>query len=162
MVLNDPAGVTVRRGIVADAEAACDVVRRSILELCILDHKNEAATLERWLSNKTPPWFEGLLTSETASSVVAIREEKVCGFGHMSHTGEIGLLYVAPEARYVGASSLMLAWLEAEASRLGIESLHLHSTTTARSFYLGRGYIEAGEPVYVFGISETYPLVKSL
>jgi hypothetical protein len=67
--------VTVRRGVLADAGPACDVVRRSIQELCSLDHKNAAATLEQWLANKTPAWFEHLLTSQTASSVVATREE---------------------------------------------------------------------------------------
>jgi GNAT superfamily N-acetyltransferase len=138
------------------------VVRRSIQELCVLDHKNDPATLEQWLSNKTPAWFESLLTSRTRSCVVASRAGRVCGFGYLNNGGEVGLLYVAPEARFLGASSLMLAWLEAEAAQLGIEMLRLNSTATARSFYLERGYVGAGEPSPGFGITEHFPLVKHL
>jgi hypothetical protein len=37
-----------------DAPAACDVLRRSISELCVADHGNDPTILARWLSNKTP------------------------------------------------------------------------------------------------------------
>ena len=36
-----------------DAIAGCDVLKRSIAELCIADHKNDPAILARWLGNKT-------------------------------------------------------------------------------------------------------------
>jgi hypothetical protein len=37
-----------------DAEEACQVLRRSIVELCDLDHKGDTNALDLWLSNKTP------------------------------------------------------------------------------------------------------------
>jgi hypothetical protein len=40
-----------------DASAACDVMRRSIAELCVADHKNDPTILGRWLNNKTPENF---------------------------------------------------------------------------------------------------------
>jgi len=40
-----------------DAPAACQVMRRSIAELCVADHQNDEAILTRWLGNKTPEIF---------------------------------------------------------------------------------------------------------
>lgn len=44
-----------------DARAACEVLRRSILECCVDDHRNDPAILAKWLRNKTPEivesWF---------------------------------------------------------------------------------------------------------
>jgi hypothetical protein len=37
----------------ADADRAIGVIRRSIQELCELDHKGDRATPSMWLSNKT-------------------------------------------------------------------------------------------------------------
>lgn len=49
--------VIVRRAELKDAEAAVEVVRRSIEELCAIDHRNNATTLTNWLTNKTPENF---------------------------------------------------------------------------------------------------------
>jgi hypothetical protein len=40
----------IRDAVVEDALAGCDVLRRSIVELCIVDHRNDPAILGRWLS----------------------------------------------------------------------------------------------------------------
>jgi hypothetical protein len=37
-----------------DVPTACDIIRRSITELCTADHANDPAILQRWLANKTP------------------------------------------------------------------------------------------------------------
>ena len=44
----------VRKAEPRDAEAAAVVLRRSITELCTLDHDGDADTLAKWLANKTP------------------------------------------------------------------------------------------------------------
>src|SRR5262245_40297597 len=106
--------IAVRRAIPSDANAACNVVRRSIGELCVADHQNDAATLAAWLENKTIAFFEQIINEESNSCVVALHDANVCGFGHINHSGVIGLLYVAPEARFSGVSSAMLTWLENE------------------------------------------------
>jgi hypothetical protein len=36
-----------------DAHSACEVVRRSISELCAADHGNDPTVLSQWLKNKT-------------------------------------------------------------------------------------------------------------
>jgi hypothetical protein len=44
----------IREAIFDDAEEACRVLRRSIVELCELDHKGDTDALDLWLANKTP------------------------------------------------------------------------------------------------------------
>ena len=34
--------------------SACDVLRRSIVELCVADHRNDPKILAQWLANKRP------------------------------------------------------------------------------------------------------------
>jgi hypothetical protein len=46
-----------------DADAAIDVVRRSIQQLCVADHCNDSETLAIWLNNKTPQNFLDWLSS---------------------------------------------------------------------------------------------------
>ena len=48
--------------------------------------------------------------------------------GHINHSGEIDLLYVGPEARFVGVSSMLLEWLEAETARVGLNKAFLRSS----------------------------------
>ena len=44
----------IREAVAGDSEQACNVMRRSITELCAADHGNDSAILARWLANKTP------------------------------------------------------------------------------------------------------------
>jgi len=43
--------ITTRPALPADADAAVTVLRRSIIELCVIDHQHDAATLATWLAN---------------------------------------------------------------------------------------------------------------
>lgn len=43
-----------------DAGNGCEVMRRSIAELCVADHKNDPAILGKWVGNKTVEKFQGL------------------------------------------------------------------------------------------------------
>jgi hypothetical protein len=45
--------VEIRKACIEEAEQACAVVRRSITELCHVDHQGDAPTLSLWLANKT-------------------------------------------------------------------------------------------------------------
>ena len=63
-----------------DAEPAVHVLRRSIIELCVADHGNDAALLEKWLENKTVrdfcSWLEAsgscVVTDQTLESRVSV------------------------------------------------------------------------------------------
>lgn len=133
----------VRRATTEDAAAACDVLRRSIAELCDLDHGGDPAMLEKWLSNKTVEnvqWWIG-----ESHFFVAEDGRRLLGCAAMNGAGKITLNYVAPEARFRGASKALVAALEETARKLGLAECRLESTRTALRFYRSLGYVDAGE-----------------
>lgn len=154
--------ITIRRAVEADAAAACDVVRRSIRDLCVADHDNDKEILRQWLANKTEENLRRWIVSDASFTVVALRGERVCGFGMVHETGEVLLCYVEPEARFIGASTLMLEALEQQGRSWGLQKLFLTSTITARSFYERRGWIISGDPIAVFGMLHSFPMSKAL
>lgn len=89
--------VLVRRASEADVTGACDVLRRSIRELCVDDHHDDEQTLSIWLKNKTTENVSAWVRSETNFAVVAVESTQVRGFGLIGRNGEIQLCYVAPE-----------------------------------------------------------------
>jgi GNAT superfamily N-acetyltransferase len=141
-----------------DAEQACDVVKRSITELCEADHRGDALTLAQWLSNKTPDnmrrWIDQHCT------FVATDGAAIVGVAVLKHTGEIILNYVSPDARFRGVSKALIARLEARARELGIETLTLQSSATAIRFYFAAGYRSLGPPTPGFGVTFCHPMAK--
>jgi len=154
--------ITIRRAVETDAAAACDVLRRSIRELCVEDHRNDEGILRRWLANKTEDNLRMWIVSDKTFSVVAVWKEKICGFGLVHETGEVQLCYVAPEARFLGASDLILRELEQQGRRWGLSKLFLTTTTVAKNFYERRAWIVSGGPVPVFGMQNILPMTKLL
>lgn len=154
--------IIIRRAQLTDAPAACEVVRRSITELCTESHQNDQETLTAWLANKTVQNFERWVNSPQHYAVVADNVTKILGFGLMNLNGSISLLYVDPTARFQGVSKFMLAALEQKAIDLGINCLALTSTPLACDFYISCGYTLAGEPQQGFGITKGYPMMKEL
>ncbi len=154
--------ITIRRAVETDAPAACDVLRRSIQELCVADHDNDEEILRRWLANKTPANLSRWISSDKSFAVVALRDGQVCGFGMVHEGGEVLLCYVAPEARFLGASHLILRELEQQGRRWGLQKMFLTSTITARSFYERRGWIVSGDPIVEFGMQRIFPMTKAL
>jgi GNAT superfamily N-acetyltransferase len=144
-----------------DASAACEVMRRSITELCASDHGNDPVILGRWLSNKTPEIFRSWIRPGN-SVLVAADNDRVLAVGCITDDGEITLNYVSPDARFCGVSTTLLAELERRAIERGNTLCRLKSTETARRFYRDRGYSETGPAVDKFGTSSGYPMLKPL
>ena len=153
---------SVRRAVNADAKPACLTVRRSIAELCMDDHHGDEHTLAEWLANKTPSKFEAWIESDRHVAIVAEDTRGVAGFGLLNRDGRLALLYVSPEARFQGVSKALLCALEAEARRSGIRELCVNSSLTAKRFYAARGYRCIGAPCKGFGVTQCYPMSKSL
>src|SRR5262245_56455357 len=128
-----------------DAGAACEVLRRSIRELCVADHGGDERVLSTWLENKTPENSRRWIASPSRFSLVAVDGSTVCGFGLLHADGEIQLCYLVPEVQYRGVGKLMLRALEEQAARWGLKGLFLTSTITARRFYERHGYLQTGE-----------------
>ncbi len=153
---------TIRSAVVADASSACEVVRRSIIELCVNDHRNDDTTLAAWLLNKTAWQFEEWIRSDGHLALVAEGTDGVIGFGLLDRLGSISLLYVVPEARIQGVSRSLLMAMEDVARSLGHRTLALASIETARRFYLSAGYEPDGAATEGFGGSMVYPMSKPM
>jgi len=151
----------IRDAAPEDAAAACEVMRRSIAELCSADHQNDPAILGRWLGNKTPEIFQSWIGPDNAL-LVATENSHILAVGCVTDTGEITLNYVSPDARFRGVSSALLEALELRATARGYQRCTLQSTETARRFYLARGYSENGPADGKFGMTSGYPMSKSL
>jgi GNAT superfamily N-acetyltransferase len=154
--------VDIRDAAIGDADAGCVVLRRSIAELCELDHKNDPAILARWLGNKTVENFVRWSTQPDNSLLVAVDEGRIVAVGSVTDAGTIGLNYVSPDARFQGVSRALLHALEARAAERGNRRCNLTSTETARRFYLSNGYVETGAPSGAFGTNSGYPMTKPL
>jgi GNAT superfamily N-acetyltransferase len=152
----------VRDAIDRDADAACEVMRRSIAELCLADHGGDPHILANWLANKRPDIFRSWLARPGNSMMVAVEADAIVGVGAVTDKGEITLNYVSPDARFRGISRAMLAALEARAIERGNTRCTLSSTKTARRFYLAHGYVETGPSQGVFGTQSGFPMHKAL
>jgi GNAT superfamily N-acetyltransferase len=152
----------IRAASLEDAPAACEVMRRSITELCRADHQNNEAILERLLSNKTPETFQSWLRQPDNSLLLAVEGGNILGVGSVTDAGQITLNYVSPDVRFSGVSAALLVALEARAIERGNERCTLTSTETARRFYLARGYREDGPATGNFGTASGYPMSKRL
>ena len=151
----------IRDAAPEDAPAACEVMRRSIAQLCSADHHNEPVVLGRWLGNKTPEIFRSWIRPDNAL-LVAVEDSQILAVGCVNDTGEITLNYVSPDARFRGVSSALLEVLERRAMERGHQKCTLTSTETARRFYLARGYSEDGPADHKFGTTSGYPMSKQL
>jgi GNAT superfamily N-acetyltransferase len=152
----------IRDAIAEDAPTACEVVRRSITELCAADHGDDPAILSRWLANKTPENFAAWSALPDASLLVAVEGEAILAVGGVTDSGEITLNYVSPDARFRGVSRALMSALEARAIARGNRRCTLTSSGTARRFYLSIGYVEDGPASAKFGDMADYPMSKDL
>jgi GNAT superfamily N-acetyltransferase len=152
----------IRHALPSDVTAACEVVRRSIAELCDADHHGDPETLAEWLANKTPANFERWIGSNQHVAVTAEIGGAVVGFGLLNRRGTVALLYVSPDARFRGVSKALLAALEKEAYVIGIQELKLESSLTALPFYSRLGYTPSGSPCRGFGVTTRYPMARRI
>jgi hypothetical protein len=86
--------IEIRPAVVQDARAASQVLRRSITECCIEDHRDDPEIIAAWLRNKTPATVRGWLLNDRIFSVVAVTAGEVVGFAASSTAGEVLLCYV--------------------------------------------------------------------
>lgn len=154
--------VEIRDAVPEDADAACLVLRRSIVELCRADHRDDPGILARWLANKTPESVVSWTTQPDNSVLVAAADGQIAAVGSVTDSGNITLNYVSPDARFQGVSRALLGAMEARAAAHGATRCTLTSTATARRFYLANGYAADGHPLGLFGTSSGYPMAKAL
>ena len=148
----------IRDAVPEDAPAACEVIRRSIIELCAADHHNDPAILDRWLANKTPETVASWIRKPGNSVLVAVESDTILAVGCVTDAGEITLNYVSPDARLRRISRALLVALETRAQERGNKRCILLSTETAHRFYESAGYVVDGPPEGKFGTTSSYPM----
>jgi GNAT superfamily N-acetyltransferase len=151
----------IRDAVAEDAPAACEVLRRSISELCVADHGNDQAILAKWLLNKTPEIVASWIGLPDDSMLVAVEGSTILAVGGITKAGNVNLNYVSPDARFCGVSRALLAALEERALERGNVRCTLNSTETALKFYLANGYRIDGPPDHKHGAGG-YPMSKTL
>src|SRR4051812_33250497 len=152
----------IRDATPEDADEACAVLRASISELCLAEHRGNAEILARWLANKTPQNVAAWADRRGRSLLVAVEDQSILAVGGLNHPDEITLNYVSPRARFRGVSSAMISALEQRATQQGALRCTLLSTETAHRFYLSRGYVDMAPAVGKFGTAASYPMSKTL
>src|SRR5450830_1808320 len=131
----DIRSVEIRVAASTDAFAACNVLRRSITECCVLDHRDDPAILGAWLGNKTPQMVANWFGSPTNYCLVAVLDGDVVGVALLTGAGKLALCYLLPEARGHGAGRALLAKMEEQACSWGVKALQLDSTASGASFF---------------------------
>lgn len=152
--------IIVRPARVDDVPAMSAVLTASILTLCSADHGNDPEAMARWTANKTEAGVAAMLARPDFCLFVAERDGVIAGVGAVTEN-QVALNYVAPAGRFSGISSALLAAMEAALAKAGHVEALLDSTTTARGFYLRRGWVEAGPRQSYFGIP-AWPMKKRL
>lgn len=142
MIRSFDSALEIRPAKAEDAEEAADLLRRSITELCIADHGNDAERLEHWLSNKTPEHFVKWIDDPLNTIFVAVLGGRIASAGGVREADGIVLNYIHPETRFMGVSGAMIDHLEGVLRTRGQAVALLVSTITARRFYEARGYRE--------------------
>ena len=110
-----------------------------------------------------PPELERDEADDGAVHVVASDGMAVIGTARLTRDGEarIGRVAVLPAWRRRGVAGLLLGALEAEAQRLGIEEVSLHSQTYVQALYERHGYAVTGPGFVEAGIDHV-PMAKRL
>ena len=151
----------VREATPSDSVEACEVLRRSITEICSLDY-NDQLFIDEWLDNKTESNVKKWIQSVNSYSVVCTNDDLIVGFGAITLEGEVSLIYLVPEALHKGNGKLMLEAMEERILSEGIEEIYTVSSITAKPFYERNGYTENGEPLLVGNIKGDFPLIKKV
>ncbi|MGH6935951.1 MAG: GNAT family N-acetyltransferase [Methylocella sp.] len=92
--------------------------------------------------------------------MLQLKVKRIVGVAAVRADGEVLLNYVAPEARFQGASKSLMHGIEVWESSSGLKWLTLESTATALRFYLSIGWIMAGPPQPGFGVTTRNPMRK--
>jgi GNAT superfamily N-acetyltransferase len=135
--------LAVRPASAADAPAAAALMRASIATLCTADHAGDPAAIARWCANKTPETVARWIADPGLVVLVAEDSGLLAVAAAARPTAEILLNYVAPDARFRGASAALLAALERRLAAEGHREGRLESTLTDHRFYLAQGWRDA-------------------
>lgn len=143
------------------ANEVCDVMKQSIVKLCIADHKNDSSILESWLSNKTPANYKRWIESEQSKFFVAISEGATVGIVGIGNNGYIYLCYMHPDYAGKGIGKRLLFTCEKQALIWGFKEITVDSSFSGKRFYESQGFTKNDEPFIENGLY-SFPLIKTV
>ena len=117
------------------------LIIRSIIEICVADHKHQYVLIQDWISNKTPKNIATWVSNNYAYIAIS-KSHTVVGFIMMSKKGEILLNYILPGYVKMGIGKALLNKLIQVAKRSKIKELTVNSTITAKPFYRKNDFIQ--------------------
>jgi ribosomal protein S18 acetylase RimI-like enzyme len=130
----------IRKAKLQDAVEFCDVVRKSITELCEQDHHGNDSRLAEWLENKTVENCKDWIADSKTNTFVAVKNGRVVGVSHIGEDGHLYLCYILPNAIGTGLGKQLLLTAENSVQNCGLSQITLESTITAKGFYESHGY----------------------
>ena len=136
--------IAIAPAAATDADIAAQILRASIIQLCVADHRNDPQIISGWTANKTPERFQEWLRDPDLSLFVARRDGAAAGVGGATRDGKIILNYIAPDHVGHGVGRALLTAMEADLVANGVERGALDSTETALPFYERNGWRRAG------------------
>jgi GNAT superfamily N-acetyltransferase len=151
MLMNQPhPAFSIRQAVEADAERICEVLTRSVREVCAKDYDYNEEILNSWCGNKNPARIrEWILNPDNFFLVLENGTRQIVGVAlYGRRESVVQLCYLLPEAIGKGNGTRLLKALEAEAKRTGQGEISLNSTITGRPFYLREGFEPNGDPTY--------------
>ena len=74
------------------------------------------------------------------NTIVAVSDNTLIGFGDITNEGYLDKLYVSPFYQRHGVATAICELLESYVKDLGVETINVHSSITALSFFLNRNY----------------------
>ncbi len=155
----------IRRASENDSSIIADLIRKSIIDGCRLDHQNRPGVLSKWLFNKTTSDVTTWINNPDNITLVAINDtsdDSIVGVGLITKTGIIRLLYSLPEQHRKEIGFQLLSYLEKAVHKLTVKIISLDSTQTARSFYEKHGYVPSGAPFESSNSITCYPMLKQI
>ena len=74
------------------------------------------------------------------TTLLAVKDNKITGFGTLTHDGDIHFLYSHKDHQSTGTGSAILQALEKTARDSGHKKVTVSTGITARPFFMNRGY----------------------
>jgi GNAT superfamily N-acetyltransferase len=137
--------ITTRRATAADAVKLAALRWRQIAEGGDHVDSDRGAFIESFRSwvddhQATHLPFVAEMDGDVIGVAWLLVAERVPGSERRRHFGDVQSVYVVPEMRNAGAGAAVLADLLAEASRLGLEHVTVHSSSRAVPLYQRVGF----------------------
>lgn len=154
-------GIQLRRYKPEDMPEIAELFYDTINSVNIKDYTEEQ--VKAWSGGykkllRRNDYFEKLYT------IVAVRDDKIIGFGNMDNTGYLDFLYVHRDYQGIGVATMLCDELERYISVQGIKEITVHASITARTYFEHRGYeVEKEQQVVVDDVSLTnYAMKKEI